>query len=70
MYRFHVPGMKCGGCLGAVTRILQALDPHARVEGDLERREVTVTSAKDEASLLTALDKAGYPARTVSLQAQ
>lgn len=44
MHRFHVPGMKCDGCLGSVTRAIRSLDPQARIEGDLESREIKVTS--------------------------
>lgn len=63
MHRFHVPDMKCGGCLGSVTRALQSLDPQVRVEADLKTREIEVTSDKTEASLMAALSEAGYPAQ-------
>lgn len=62
MLHLHIPTMTCGGCLGAVTRTVQKLDPHAKVEGDLEARQVTITTDKQEAVLLTALQEAGYPA--------
>jgi len=66
MHYFHIPDMTCGGCLGAVTKALQKLDPQAHVEGDLENRTIAVTSAQSEMSLLTTLEKAGYPARPAS----
>jgi len=62
MYRFHIPAMKCGGCLNAVIRTIQSVDPTARVEGNLENREIKVLSNKAEAALLAALSEAGYPA--------
>lgn len=62
MHRFQVPGMKCGGCLGSITRAIQKIDPQAQVEGDLEAREINVTSEKAETALLAALREAGYPA--------
>lgn len=68
MHHFHVPDMTCGGCLGAVTKALQKLDPQARVEGDLESRTIAVTSDRPQASLLTALEIAGYPAQPVSAE--
>ncbi|MDP8920409.1 MAG: heavy-metal-associated domain-containing protein [Pseudomonadota bacterium] len=68
MYHFVVPAMKCGGCLGAITRSLQKLDPQAQVEGNLEERTIKVASDKAENLLLTALSNAGYPAQTVLQQ--
>jgi len=65
MQYFHVPDMTCGGCLGAVAKALQKLDPQARVEGNLERRTIAVASASPQASLLAALETAGYPARPI-----
>jgi len=66
MHHFRVPGMTCGGCLGAVTKALQKLDPQVRIEGHLETRTITVESDKSEALLLAALENAGYPAQLVS----
>jgi copper chaperone len=60
---FHIPDMTCGGCLRAITRAVQALDPQARVEADLEPRTIKVISSESETSLLNALSKAGYPAQ-------
>jgi len=65
MHHFHVPDMTCGGCLRAVTRALQNVDPQARVEGDLDTRTLKVTSGRSEASLLAALSNGGYPAHAL-----
>ncbi len=66
MHIFHVPGMNCGGCLRAVTRAVQALDPQAQVEADLEARIVRVVSRQSEASILDALGTGGYPAQPLA----
>lgn len=66
MHHFHIPDMTCGGCLGAVTTAIQKLDPQARIEDDLENRTITIVTDKAEASVLTALEKAGYPVQTGS----
>jgi copper chaperone len=66
MHIFHVPGMNCGGCLRAVTRAIQALDPQAQVEAELEARIVKVVSRQSEASLLNALSNGGYPAQALA----
>jgi len=66
MHLFHVPGMNCGGCLRAITRVVQALDPTAHIEADLEARTVKVVSRQSEASLLNALSDGGYPAQPLA----
>lgn len=66
MFRFHVPEMACGGCLAAVTKAIETLDPQAQIKGDLENRTIGVTSDRPEAALLAALDKAGYAAKPLS----
>jgi copper chaperone len=63
MHQLHIPGMKCGGCLGAIMRAVQGIDPQATVEADLETRLVRITSQKDTGSLLSALKAAGYLAQ-------
>lgn len=65
MPSLHVPKMSCGGCLNTVTRAIAALDPQARVRGDLEKRIVHVETKEPEAALLEALRAAGYPASPV-----
>lgn len=55
MYLFHISTMVCGGCLGAVTRAIQAADNSARIEADLGKREIRVTSSRSEGALLAAL---------------
>ncbi len=66
MHVFHVPGMNCGGCLRAITRAIQALDPQAKVEADLEARTIRVASTESEATLLDALSDADYPAQPLA----
>lgn len=65
MHHFHLPTMSCGGCLKAVTRALQALDPAVRIEADQARRIIVVTSGRSEAALIDALHRAGYAAEPV-----
>jgi copper chaperone len=62
MHHFSVPTMTCGGCLNAVGRALKSIDPQVRIEGDLQHREIAVTSRRSEADLLEALRRAGHPA--------
>lgn len=60
MYRFEVPGMKCGGCAKKVERAVKAKDASAGFSADVENRRVTVTSSVPQAELAAALEQAGY----------
>lgn len=62
MFRFQIPNMTCGSCARSVTKALQSIDPHARIEADPPAREVRVESAADENAFLKVLREAGYPA--------
>jgi copper chaperone CopZ len=52
--------MHCNGCLRAITRLAQKLDPQAQVSADLPTRRASFTGALDEAALRAALARAGY----------
>ena len=62
MIRFQVPDMHCGSCVRRVTKAVQSVDPTAKVEADVESREVRVDGSADPAALMGALAEAGYPA--------
>jgi copper chaperone len=70
MYVIHVPDMKCGGCFGAVTRAIRTVDQAARIEADLDRREIRVSSGENEAAILQVVREAGYRAEPMSVRAQ
>ena len=44
-----IPDMHCNGCLRAITRLAQKLDPQAQVSADLPARQASFTGALDEA---------------------
>lgn len=62
----HVEGMTCDGCTQAVRRIIQRLDPEARVAVDLDHGCVAVTSRAQGPTLAEALTEAGYPAQAMA----
>ncbi|SDE64266.1 copper chaperone [Massilia sp. PDC64] len=62
MYTLEVEKMSCGGCAARVTRAVQALDPHAKVEVLLKDRLVRVESTQAPAAVADAVSAAGYPA--------
>lgn len=62
MHIFLVPDMSCGGCVQAITRGLQALDPKAGVSADLAAKRVTVETDATAERVGEALRKLGFPA--------
>jgi copper chaperone len=59
-HQFQVAGMSCGHCVGAVRAALQALDPQAQVQVQLEQGRVEVDSAQPREALAAAIVEAGY----------
>lgn len=59
--QFTIPDMSCGGCLKAITRVVQSADAQATVEADLASKIVQVKTAEEEAALRARLAEAGYP---------
>ena len=63
MTTFDVKGLTCGHCVRAVTSAVQELDAQARVEVDLDAATVTVDSTRPTASIVKAIEEAGYEAQ-------
>lgn len=66
MYTLKVEKMSCGGCAARVTRAVQALDPHAKVEVLLKDRLVHVESMQAAGVVAGAVSAAGYPASEIA----
>ena len=58
----HIPGLKCGGCVGRVERALSAVEGVSDVSANLATRTVGVDHDITLAELLPVLERAGYPA--------
>lgn len=57
---FDVQGMTCKHCVKAVTQAVQQLDPQARVQVDLETRQVEVESGQTREAIAKAIADEGY----------
>jgi copper chaperone len=57
---FRVPDMTCSGCVRAVTGAIHDLDAAARVDADLDTRQVRVTSTATSDALAAAMRDAGF----------
>ncbi|RYF53113.1 MAG: copper chaperone [Comamonadaceae bacterium] len=60
MHEFQLPSMSCGHCVKAVTEAAHEVDPQARVEVDLARKQAKVESAQPRERFVAALAEAGY----------
>lgn len=59
---FHIENMTCGGCARSVTKVIQTVDPSAKVATDPATRRVEVVSGQPRAVFEVVLEEAGYPA--------
>jgi copper chaperone len=57
---FKIGGMTCQGCVNAVTRALQRLDPAAAVSVDLGSGRVSVEGTIERAAAERAIETAGF----------
>jgi copper chaperone len=63
----QVEGMTCQGCVTAVTKTIQRLDPSAEVEVDLDHGRVRVATRAQALEVSQAITKAGYDARAMTM---
>lgn len=61
-----VTGMSCGACVRHVSEALQTLAGVESVSVDLASGSARVQGSTDSASLIAALDEAGYPAEVAA----
>jgi copper chaperone CopZ len=61
MYELKVEGMRCGHCVGRVTKSIHEIDANAEVDVDLQGRTVRVTTNAAMDAVASALAEAGYP---------
>jgi copper chaperone len=61
MFTLKVSGMTCGGCINAVTRAIQAQDPQAQVQADLETQIVSLETSLSPELVAKLITDAGFP---------
>ena len=59
--RFTVSGMTCGGCINAVTRAIQAVDPKAQVKVDLATQLIELHTVLSISEAQQLIEDAGFP---------
>jgi copper chaperone len=66
MLTLSIPDMHCNACKTSVERVLLPLADGAKVFVDLEQRRVTIGGAADAGPMIEALEKIGFPAKSLS----
>ena len=61
MLNLKVSGMTCGGCIKAVTKAIQAKDPSATVQADLDTQTVSLETTLSQAQASQLITDAGFP---------
>jgi copper chaperone len=57
---FTVKGMNCGHCTQTITKAILGLDLAAKIDTDIPKQTVTVTSSLDREQLSETIVDAGY----------
>lgn len=57
---FTVKGMNCGHCTQTITKAILGIDPAAKIDTDIPKQTVTVTSNLDREQLSETIVDAGY----------
>lgn len=65
MSRFSIPDMTCGHCKKTVETALHGLDAQARIDVDLEKREIELHTSAPTDQVLAVLKSAGYEASPI-----
>lgn len=61
MIELNLPDMSCGHCASTVTQTCKLVDPGARVQVDLQSKQVRIESSEERQDFEEALAEAGYP---------
>ena len=62
---FSVPEMSCGHCSAAIEKAIAEIDPSAKVNCDLDTRQVAVDTSLSQAEVSQAMKQAGYASAPV-----
>lgn len=61
--KLDVDGIHCGSCANRITKAIQKIQPGVRVNVDVATGTVEVDPALDRATLISAIEDAGYSLR-------
>ncbi len=61
LMQLRIANMTCDGCAGSVTKVIQSVDPSAKVTADPGTRNVEILSDLPSSLFAASLEQAGYP---------
>lgn len=64
---FHVPDMSCAHCEARIRSTLEAAGDITDIHIDMEKKRVSVESARNDSEILTLLEAVGYPATKIAV---
>lgn len=68
--KFNVRPMTCGRCVRTITQAIQAIDPRAEVNVDLDQGTVAISGLLAAGQAVEAIEAAGYHAEPVEPDAE
>lgn len=57
---FTVPDMDCAGCVRSITEAVHQLDADAKIEADLNSKDVSITGHANAKAYADAIEGAGF----------
>jgi copper chaperone CopZ len=60
MIKLTINDMTCGGCVASITRVVKGLDPNAKVDANVETKNVNIDSPVDTEAVVAAITNAGF----------
>ena len=57
---FTVPDMDCGGCVRSITEAVHKIDPTAKIDANLESKDVSITGTGTAQAYGQAIEDAGF----------
>ncbi|KAJ01730.1 heavy-metal-associated domain-containing protein [Sulfitobacter mediterraneus] len=58
--KLHIPDMSCGHCVAIIEKAVKAADPSATVRPNLAAHAAEIETSVPSASIIAALEDAGY----------
>lgn len=63
---FTVPDMDCGGCVRSITEAIHQIDATAKVDANLDSKDVSITGGADAKAYASAIEDAGFTVTAAS----
>ena len=58
--RYKVDGMTCGGCAASVSQAINAVEPNAKIQVDVQKGIVSIEAVDDDRNVAQAVADSGF----------